>query len=95
MIYRRIKEILRHGKITKSLYVYLWNIKEKHRRKVQNENIKANGIKTIHYLQSVLEKQNIQFFFDMGTLLGIIRENALLGHDIDIDIAFMTSDEKK
>ena len=45
------------------------------------------GFSTMHKIQGCLEKLPYPFFFDMGTLLGIVREGKLLGHDLDIDVA--------
>lgn len=65
-------------------------------KKQKNFKLKKNGQNVIEYLQKILEKKNVKFFFDMGTLLGIIREGHLLGHDIDIDIGvFLTNEEEK
>lgn len=61
---------------------------------IRRRRLKANGLKTIRHLQKILEEYGLEFFFDMGTLLGIIREGRLLSHDMDIDIAVFTEQDK-
>ena len=48
-----------------------------------------NSIKDI---QRVLEKE--KFIFCFGTLLGIVRDNKILGRDLDIDIGVLVESEK-
>jgi len=50
--------------------------------------------KILKEVTTALEKRNIWYCLDAGTLLGIIRENRLLPWDNDLDI-FVTSDEYK
>ena len=53
------------------------------------------GAQTIFFLEDILSSTNF-FFMDMGTMLGIIREGRILGHDLDIDIAvYVESDSEK
>ena len=56
-------------------------------KKVKSRVLKKRGSKVIHKLEEVLSKAGVVYHFDMGTLLGIVREGALIGHDLDIDIA--------
>lgn len=84
---RKLKEFLKTWQYTKCLYNKLAEIKYNQVNKQKRSNIQRSGKQTIKQLQRILETTNIIFFFDMGTLLGIIREGRLLGHDLDIDIA--------
>ncbi len=91
----KIKKFLREFVLTKGIYKLLYSIKNRKyfkEKKQKRKNIKRNGIKTIHSIQKILGKE--KFFFDMGTLLGIIREGRLLGHDLDIDTGIFLDDEK-
>ena len=54
-----------------------------------------NGNQTIRLLQNLLTEFGCVFFFDMGILLGIIREARLLGFDLDIDIGVMIDSEAR
>jgi phosphorylcholine metabolism protein LicD len=55
--------------------------------------LQSNGAKVIHFLQDVLGEE--KFFFDFGTLLGIVRENGIIGHDLDIDLGIMLNGDKE
>jgi len=61
----------------------LKSIPSKHYR---NLLVKRRGVSTLKQIQAHMEEAKIDFFFDFGTLLGIIREGHLLNHDLDMDI---------
>lgn len=88
----KTKKFLRINCITKKPYAFLNKIKHRLIIYKKRKKIKKNGIRTIHYIQSLLEKTKIPFFFDMGTLLGVVREGRLLGHDMDVDVAVCSGD---
>lgn len=79
------KKFLREFILTKHLYGLLSKIKNKKIREIK-KNMKIHGIDTIHFVEKTLSG-NVFFYMDMGTMLGIVREGRLLGHDLDIDIA--------
>ena len=92
---KKIKKFLRENKLTASIYNKLWIIKN--RKTIQkNEQrrlaVQNNGVGLIHFLQDALKGEF--FFFDMGTLLGIIREGRLLGHDMDVDLGAIVDGEE-
>ncbi len=88
-----IKKFFREFALTKKIYARLIDIKAKNNKKA---NLQKDGLTVIAEMQKILEKSGVSFFFDMGTLLGIIREGRLLKHDMDIDIAvFVESEEEK
>ena len=86
---KRIKKMLRDNSLTKKIYLYLYELKYNKECKKKKMSLQRTGVETIRILQDTLENSNIDFFFDMGTLLGVIREGKLLKHDMDIDIAVM------
>lgn len=92
-MFKKIKLLLRTSKYTKWLYSKLYDLWYKNKIQNKQSHIQANGVETIKFLQNSLEKQGVNFFFDMGTLLGIIREGRLLKHDLDIDVAVFNEDE--
>lgn len=79
-----IKKFLKEFFVTKKLYSYI--SKERYKKRIR-ENLQKNGDKTMSVIQQVLEDTSALFFFDMGTLLGIVREGRLLSHDLDMDVA--------
>ncbi|HOD17125.1 MAG TPA: LicD family protein [Candidatus Cloacimonadota bacterium] len=53
------------------------------------------ALKMLADIISILEKENIPYLLEAGTLLGIIRENRLLPWDSDMDITVLQPYEKK
>lgn len=51
--------------------------------------------KELEYITNLLNQNNINYWFDSGTLLGIFREGKVLDHDIDIDISIWNTEEDK
>ena len=45
--------------------------------------------------KAALDRENLKFWLTCGTLLGAYREHALLGHDLDLDVAMFASDMEK
>lgn len=93
-----VKELIRENKITRKAYLYigkkyyeLYYIMKK--RRMANAMRKYSS-QTIAQLQSMFESTELCFFFDMGTLLGIVRDGKLMKYDYDIDMAVKTSEEK-
>lgn len=83
----KLKRFLKKSALIRGLYTAFWKIKYRKSIKLQKERrdaVQKKGVSIIHLLQKALEGE--KFFFDMGTLLGIIREGRLLGHDLDIDV---------
>jgi len=46
-------------------------------------------------LKPVLEKHNVKYFADGGTLLGAYRDRQIIAHDDDMDLGIMKEDEYK
>lgn len=93
---KKVKAFLRNFILTKYPYMFLFQLRHgfrdvRHRAKLRKQ-LQQNGEKTIRAIQGMLEKTGAFFFFDMGTLLGIIREGRLLRHDMDIDVAVFFED---
>ena len=88
-----IKKFFREFVLTRKIYAKLIDIKAK---KLKKANLQKDGLAVIAEMQEILENGGVKFFFDMGTLLGIIREGRLLKHDMDIDVAvFADSEDEK
>lgn len=82
-----LKGFFRDWRPTQKIYAKISNIKWKHICNKKKKALHKSGIKTVFDIQNILSNYKIPFFFDMGTLLGIIREGELLSHDMDIDVA--------
>ena len=99
MIMSRIKELLRNSKITGNAYLFIgrhyYELYYTLKKKRMARAMKKNSKRTIGQLQSIFEKTGLLFFFDMGTLLGIVRDGKLMKYDYDIDMAVKTSSENE
>ena len=90
-----LKKIFGNTKITKYIYSVIFDLEFYIEKKKKQKNMKKYGIKTIEFIQNILNTTGKMFFFDMGTLLGIIREGHLLKHDIDIDVGMIVNSENE
>ncbi len=61
---------------------------------LRGKNLKI-AQKMLEDVTTVLEKHNIRYWIDFGTLLGIVRENRLLPWDDDLDISILADDREK
>lgn len=50
------------------------------------------GQECLELIKEVLDKENIEFWLDYGTLLGAMREKDFIAHDLDLDIGIFYSD---
>ena len=55
-------------------------------------HIQKHGRELLQHVYILLTAEEVTFFVDFGTLLGIIREERLLGHDLDIDFGVIIED---
>lgn len=91
-----IKSFFRTNILTRGIYSRLAERRHNKLKEQKRKMIAMHGVSLIHYLQVLLQNSKIKFFFDMGTLLGIIRNGSLLKHDLDVDIAvYADSEEQK
>jgi phosphorylcholine metabolism protein LicD len=90
-----VKSFLRSFRITRGLYKILADNKSEKIREKKRIYLQKFGKETIKAIQQILQSENIMFFFDMGTLLGIVREGRLLGHDLDIDVGCIVHSEQE
>lgn len=51
------------------------------------------GFKVIENVDAVLNKNNINYFLDFGSLLGIVRNKDFIAHDLDLDFGILESGE--
>lgn len=86
-----IKKFLRENPLTKKFYARLIDIKQRHLAK---RGVQRQGVRIIQKMQKILDDTGFVFFFDMGTLLGIVREGRLLKHDMDVDIGVIVDGEE-
>ena len=85
-----LKKFLRTNPLTRKFYAHLIDAKQRH---IAKKGVQKQGALIIKKMQKILEKTGYLFFFDMGTLLGMVREGRLLKHDMDIDIGVIVTEE--
>ncbi|MDN7131953.1 hypothetical protein JNO04_06260 [Halomonas sp. MC140] len=61
----------------------------KERSEAKKRAWQAKAATALHQLKEDLAGSGIEFFLVSGTLLGCVREGAILGHDSDIDVGVM------
>ena len=90
-----VKQFLKTAPFTRGFYRFATNVY----LHLQRTDVKASlvylqkGEETVAAVQSILSELPNLFFFDMGTLLGIIRDGKLIRRDLDIDVAVYAEDE--
>ena len=89
---KKIKKFFRNCPLTSGIWCRLSDARL---RRIRSDVLQKNGVQTVKAVQEILSETGEFFFFDMGTLLGIVREGRLLKHDMDIDIAVVVSCEEE
>jgi phosphorylcholine metabolism protein LicD len=93
-----LKNFLKTNTVTKPLFALCsksyYTLITKREAMQKRHFLQKEGLPIIRNVQQILTDTGYVFFFDMGTLLGIVREGRLLKHDIDIDLAVVVSCEE-
>lgn len=85
----RIKRFLRGNQYTKKLYCRLFKLKSRKKRiSLQKECI--NVTKDIFI---AFEENNLNYAYDFGSLLGIVRDKKFMEYDDDIDLMLLCNDK--
>lgn len=96
---RSIKEIVRrrlkYNKYSKDIYECIRLLYAKIVKRKKTEALHDRGNKVIAKIQNLIEKYNATIFFDMGTMLGFVREGRILSYDLDIDLGIIVSSEEE
>lgn len=74
---------------------YQWLIgkrKAEYEVKKQKQAFDDNGLRYINTINQILQKTNAIFYVYAGTLLGIVRDGALIKWDLDVDYAVVIND---
>lgn len=60
--------------------------------KNRTETFSKHGFEVLRKITVALNKKEVKYWLDYGTLLGIIRNQGILKHDDDIDLGMMATD---
>lgn len=90
-----IKKRLRKVRVLSYPYAILDSFREKQETKRKREAIQLDGLRYLSLLTQGLKSEGLVVFADFGTLLGLVREGALLNHDTDIDIGLYLKSESE
>ena len=92
-----LKIKLKNNRVLNPIYIFFATKYHERKNKKLKKLIKKKGADVVKFLANFFIKYSYIYFFDMGTLLGIIRENDFIGHDLDIDLGIIcdSSLEKK
>ncbi len=71
---------------------YLKKRKDRLRQEKQSEILRQNGREVLSILNRVSKNTNVKYWLEFGTLLGKVRENNFIGHDINFDIGVMADE---
>lgn len=63
--------------------------KETLKKEKQGEALQQNGKEILEILNTVSKNTSVKYWLEFGTLLGKVRENNFIGHDINFDIGVM------
>lgn len=86
----KVKFALRNNSILNRVYYsFFLKIHNFQKNRINRSQIQIHGRDLLMHIHDILSTESITFFVDFGTLLGIVRENQLLGHDLDIDLGVL------
>lgn len=71
------------------------NLISTYKKNRQKELLQNNGFKLLNSLDKTFKSISLNYFVDFGTLLGFVRENGFMSHDLDLDIGVFATDEEK
>ena len=94
-------ELSRQFRIFHFIFTPLFRLISKVRRahssqyKTDNQNFQKHAGELLTEFKNCLDEKNLKFWLTAGTLLGAYRENRLLKHDFDLDVAMFECDKDK
>lgn len=84
-----MKKVLKRIKF---IYIPYRKIKLYFFDKKRNRDLHKKGYKVLNEVCDELKKANLNVFCAYGTLLGFIRDNSFISHDLDIDLGIIMTD---
>lgn len=92
-LYFKIRKQLKKIKIILFLYILFCKLIDKYKTtkfvRNRSKNLQANGNDVLYKTCDIFNELGIKYFVAWGTLLGIVREQRLIKHDVDIDLGIL------
>lgn len=89
-------EKIKHGtdswKIKKLFKPFYLPLLHRFKYRLENSNFKKEGDNILKIAHTALSEINLFYWFEFGTLLGVVRDGKLIEHDTDIDIGVFLDD---
>jgi phosphorylcholine metabolism protein LicD len=63
------------------------------KRKKRNRDIKKYGYEMLDCVCKKMKKNSVPVFCAFGTMLGFVRDNGFISHDLDIDLGILCTDK--
>ncbi|USD29625.1 LicD family protein [Pseudoalteromonas sp. SCSIO 43201] len=90
--FEQIKHQLEHTFHVKSQQIHILPAHAIKQTKLGQPTAKKNALKLLELVTATLNTSALNYYVDAGTLLGIVRDNALIPWDDDLDIAINSQD---
>lgn len=84
-----IKKILKSSAVGKKIYPCIQWAYRLVAVPMKRQRLRRHGVEMLQKLHSTLSSNNIDYYLDFGTLLGVVRENDFIKHDDDIDLTIV------
>ena len=92
-IIHKLRLLVENNRILYSLLYPIYTLFAKPRLILKKQKLMSNHANELLYrLDETMNKLNLFYWLDCGTLLGVIREKTFIIHDIDIDISMFIED---
>ncbi len=85
----RVANFLKSSAFGRGIYPLVQNTYRAYAIPMRRRRLQKHGWDTLKKVHEVLTKTGIGYFYDYGTLLGLIREGGFIKHDDDIDLTIL------
>lgn len=87
----KLKQFVISNKLTRKLVAPIHRSREKARKKKQESIFVEKSGAILKVTQECLNSLGYESFVCFGTLLGLVRDNKIIGRDLDIDVAVLVN----
>ena len=88
----QIKKVLKASALGKKVYPCIQWVYRLVAIPLKRYRLRRYGVGMLERLHATLTQNNVDYYLDFGTLLGIVRENDFIRHDDDIDLTIVEKD---